>query len=208
MRRIHGADAALKAARVFHIAGVHATSNVAAGQAYGLRVSGTMAHSYIQAHDDELDAFRAFARQNPDTVLLVDTYDTLSGVHKVIDLARALGPEFRVSAVRLDSGDLLDLSIRTRRMLDEAGLRSVGVFASSSVDEHVIADLIAAGAPIDGFGIGTEMGMAPAAPMLDIAYKLVEYAGRGRIKLSTGKSLLPGRKQVFRVEHEGSPNAM
>ncbi len=202
MRRIHGTDAALKAARAFHIAGVHATSNVAAGQAYGLRVSGTMAHSYIQAHDDELDAFRAFARQYPDTVLLVDTYDTLSGVHKVIDLARALGPEFRVSAVRLDSGDLLDLSIRTRRMLDEAGLRSVGVFASSSLDENAITDLIAAGAPIDGFGIGTEMGVAPDAPMLDIAYKLVEYAGRGRIKLSTGKSLLPGRKQVFRVEHQ------
>src|SRR6266508_25476 len=142
MRRIHGTDAALKAARAFHIAGVHATSNVAAGQAYGLRVSGTMAHSYIQAHDDEYEAFRAFARQYPDTVLLVDTYDTLSGVHKVIDLARALGPEFRVSAVRLDSGDLLDLSIRTRRMLDEAGLRSVGVFASSSLDENAITDLI------------------------------------------------------------------
>jgi nicotinate phosphoribosyltransferase len=203
LRRMHGIDAGLKAARAFHIAGVHATSNVAAGQAYGLRVSGTMAHSYIQAHDDESEAFRAFARQYPDTVLLVDTYDTLAGVQKVIDLANALGPDFRVSAVRLDSGDLLDLSIRTRRMLDEAGLQSVGIFASSSLDEDAIARLIAASAPIDGYGVGTEMGVAPDAPMLDMAYKLVEYAGRGRIKLSTGKSLLPGRKQIFRVECDG-----
>lgn len=203
LRRMHGTDAALKAARAFHIAGVHATSNVAAGQAYGLRVAGTMAHSYIQAHDDEYEAFRAFARQYPDTVLLVDTYDTLAGVQKVIDLAKALGPDFRVTAVRLDSGDLLDLSIRTRRMLDEAGLRSVGIFASSSLDEDGIARLVSAGAPIDGFGVGTEMGVAPDAPMLDIVYKLVEYGGRGRIKLSTGKPILPGRKQVFRLERDG-----
>ncbi len=203
LRRMHGADAGLKAARAFHIAGVEATSNVAAGQAYGLRVSGTMAHSYIQAHDDESEAFRAFARQYPDTVLLVDTYDTLAGVQKVIDLARALGPDFRVGAVRLDSGDLLDLSIRTRRMLDEAALASVGIFASGSLDEDAIARLVSAGAPIDGFGVGTEMGVSPDAPTLDIAYKLVEYAGRGRIKLSTGKSILPGRKQIFRVERDG-----
>src|SRR6266545_478280 len=203
LRRIHGTDAGLKAARAFHIAGVHATSNVAAGQAYGLRVSGTMAHSYIQAHDDEYEAFREFARQYPDTVLLVDTYDTLAGVQKVIDLEKALGPDFRVSAVRLDSGDLLDLSIRARPMLDEAGLRSVGIFASGNLDEDDIAHLIAAGAAINGFGVGTEMGVSPDAPTLDIAYKLVEYASRGRIKLSTGKSLLPGRKQVFRVERDG-----
>jgi nicotinate phosphoribosyltransferase len=203
LRRMHGIDAALKAARAFHIAGVHATSNVAAGQAYGLRVSGTMAHSYIQAHDDEYEAFRAYARQYPDTVLLVDTYDTLAGVQKVIDLAKALGPDFHVSGVRLDSGDLLDLSICTRRLLDEAGLRSVGIFASSSLDEDGIVQLLGAGAPINGFGVGAEMGVSPDVPTLDIAYKLVEYAGRGRIKLSMGKSLLPGRKQVFRVEREG-----
>jgi len=199
LRRMHGTDTGLKAARVFHIAGVDATSNVAAGQLYGLRITGTMAHSYIQAHDNEYDAFRSFARQFPETVLLVDTYDTLAGVQKVIDLARELGPEFRVSAVRLDSGDLLDLSNRARLMLDEAGLRSVGIFASGGLDEDRIAQLVAAGAPIDGFGVGGEMGVSPDAPALDIAYKLVAYAGRGRIKLSAGKSLLPGRKQVFRT---------
>jgi nicotinate phosphoribosyltransferase len=202
MRRSHGIDAALKGARVFHIAGVHATSNVAAGQVYGVRVAGTMAHSYIQAHDAESDAFRSFVRRYPDTVLLVDTYDTLAGVHKVIDLARTIGLAFHVRAVRLDSGDLLELSVRARRLLDEAGLRSVGIFASGNLDEDAIAALIAAGAPIDAFGVGTEMGASPDAPTLDFAYKLVSYDGRGRIKLSAAKSVLPGRKQVFRVERD------
>jgi nicotinate phosphoribosyltransferase len=203
LRRIHGTDAGLKAARAFHIAGVHATSNVAAGQAYGLRVAGTLAHSYIQAHDDEYDAFRAFARLYPDTVLLVDTYDTLGGVCKVIDLARELGPSFRISAVRLDSGDLGDLAFKARRLLDDAGLSSVSIFASGSLNEDEIARLVAEGAPIDGFGVGTDMGVSRDAPSLDIAYKLVQYAGRARTKLSTGKTLLPGRKQIFRVEHDG-----
>jgi nicotinate phosphoribosyltransferase len=204
LRRIHGIDAGLKAARAFHVAGVHATSNVAAGQAYGLRVAGTMAHSYVQAHDDEYDAFRAFARLYPDTILLVDTYDTLAGVRKVVDLARELGPAFRISAVRLDSGDLLELAVGARRMLDEAGLHSVGIFASGNLNEREIARLLAAGAPIDGFGVGTDMGVSRDAPSLDIAYKLVEYAGQARLKLSTGKKLLPGRKQIFRVERDNT----
>ena len=127
LRRMHGIDAGMKAARAFTIAGVHATSNVAAGQAYGVRIAGTMAHSYIQAHDNEYEAFRAFARLYPDTVLLVDTYDTLAGIGKVIELAKELGRDFRVTAVRLDSGDLLDLSNRARRLLDEAGLHTVGI---------------------------------------------------------------------------------
>jgi nicotinate phosphoribosyltransferase len=203
LRRVHGVDAGLKAARAFHIAGVHATSNVAAGQAYGLRLAGTMAHSYIQAHDDEYAAFRSFVRLYPDTVLLVDTYDTLDGVRKVIDLAKALGREFRVSAVRLDSGDLRDLSMQTRRLLDDAGLQPVGIFVSGNLDEEGIAGLIRAGAPIDGFGVGTEMGVSADAPTLDFVYKLVSYEGRGRIKLSPGKSVLPGRKQVYRVERDG-----
>jgi nicotinate phosphoribosyltransferase len=203
LRRMHGIDAALKAARAFHIAGVDGTSNVAAGQVYGLRTAGTMAHSYIQSHQDEYEAFRAFARLYPDTVLLVDTYDTLAGVRKVIDLATELGPDFRVSAVRLDSGDLRELSIRTRALLDDAGLRAVGIFASGNLDEHAIATLIAGGSPIDGFGVGTEMGVSPDAPVLDIAYKLVEYEGRGRVKLAPEKSNLPGSKQVFRVETGG-----
>jgi nicotinate phosphoribosyltransferase len=200
---MHGIDAGLKAARAFHIAGVDATSNVAAGQAYGLRVAGTLAHSYVQAHDDEYQAFRAFARLYPDTVLLVDTYDTLAGVNKVVQLARELGSEFRVNAIRLDSGDLYELAFRSRRILDEAGLQQVGIFASGGLNESEIARLIAAGAPIIGFGVGSDMGVARDAPALDIAYKLVEYAGRGRFKLSTGKAVLPGRKQIVRVERDG-----
>ncbi len=203
LRRTHGVDAGMKAARAFHIAGVHATSNVAAGQAYGLPVAGTLAHSYIQAHDDESEAFRAFARLYPDTILLVDTYDTLDGVRQVIQLGRELGPSFHVSAVRLDSGDLLALSRAARRLLDEAGLGHVGLFASGGLEECEIARLVAAGAPIDGFGVGTEMGVSADAPSLDTVYKLVEYAGRPRMKLSPGKTVLPGAKQVFRVERDG-----
>jgi len=203
LRRMHGMDAGLKAARAFRIAGVEATSNLAAGQAYDLSVAGTLAHSYIQAHDDEYKAFRAFVQLYPDTVLLVDTYDTLAGVRKVIDLARELGPGFHVSAIRLDSGDLAGLAVQARGMLDGAGLQRVGIFASGGLDEDQIARLISAGAPIDGFGVGTDMGLSRDAPGLDIAYKLVEYAGRPRLKLSPGKVLLPGRKQVFRVERDG-----
>jgi nicotinate phosphoribosyltransferase len=203
LRRMHGIDAGLKSARAFHIAGVDATSNVAAGQAYGLRIAGTMAHSYIQAHDNEYDAFRAFARVFPDTILLVDTYDTLTGVRQVIDLARELGADFRVSGLRLDSGDLSALAHETRRMLDDAGLQRVTIFASGGLNEDEVARLVAAGAPIDGFGVGTDMGVSRDAPCLDIAYKLVEYAGRVRTKLSTGKAIIPGRKQIFRVERDG-----
>jgi nicotinate phosphoribosyltransferase len=136
-------------------------------------------------------------------VLLVDTYDTLDGVRKVVDLAKELGPAFHVSAVRLDSGDLCALAFNARRMLDEAGLRRVGIFASGGLNEDEIARLVTAGAPIDGFGVGTDMGVSRDEPALDIAYKLVEYAGRGRIKLSPGKAILPGRKQIFRVERDG-----
>ena len=119
------------------------------------------------------------------------------------DLARELGPEFHVSAVRLDSGNLRELAVGARRILDEAGLQSVTIFASGGLNEDEIAQLLEASTPIDGFGVGTDMGVSSDAPSLDIAYKLVEIAGRGRLKLSTGKALLPGRKQVFRVEREG-----
>jgi nicotinate phosphoribosyltransferase len=203
-RRAHGLDAGLKAARAAYIAGVHATSNVAAGQLYGIPLAGTMAHSYIQAHDDELRAFQSFVRTHPETVLLVDTYDTLDGVRKVIALARELGTDFRVSAVRLDSGDLSGLARETRRLLDEAGLSGVAIFASGGLNEDEIARLLGAGAPIDGFGVGTDMAVSRDAPSLDIAYKLVAYAGRPRVKLSTGKVLLPGPKQVFRIEPGGA----
>ena len=202
-RRMHGIDAALKAARAFHIGGVAASSNVLAGQIYGVPVTGTMAHSYIQAFDDEAAAFDAFVRHDPETVLLVDTYDTLAGVRTVIELAKRLGAAFKVRALRLDSGDLLALSRQTRALLDEAGLGAVEIVASGGLDEVKIAELLAAGAPIDGFGVGTSMGVSSDAPDLDIAYKLCEYAGAGRLKLSPDKPVLPGRKQVFRSEENG-----
>lgn len=198
-RRIHGIDAAVKAARAFYIGGVAATSNVLAGKQFGVPVTGTMAHSYIQAHQDEASAFKAFTRLYPDTVLLVDTYDTLGAVGKVIALAKILGKDFQVKAVRLDSGNLLALSRESRRLLDKAGLGQVEIFASGGLDEERIAKLISADAPIDGFGVGSSMGVSRDAPVLDIAYKLCEYAGQGRLKLSPGKLILPGRKQVFRM---------
>ena len=202
-RRTHGVDAAVKGARAFYIAGVHATSNVMAGRLYGIPVAGTMAHSYIQAHSGEQEAFRAFMRTFPGTVLLVDTYDTLEGVRRVIDLAKRAPEEFNVGAVRLDSGDLGALARETRRLLDAAGLQEVRIFASSGLDEHEIAALLTAGAPLDAFGVGTGMGVASDAPSLDIAYKLCEYGGRGRTKLSKDKPIFPGRKQVFRREQNG-----
>jgi len=203
LRRMHGADAGIKSARAFFVAGVSATSNVLAGQVYGIPVSGTMAHSYIQAHDDELDAFRSFLSIHPDAVVLVDTYDTLGGVRKLVTLSRELGERFRVSAIRLDSGDLAALARAARRELDANALSSVKIFASGGLDEHSIAELLRGGAPIDGFGVGTRMGVSEDAPALDMVYKLVGYGGRGRTKLSPDKEVLPGRKQVFRTLRDG-----
>jgi nicotinate phosphoribosyltransferase len=203
LRRMHGADAGMKEARAFYIAGVTATSNVLAGQVFGIPVSGTMAHSYVQAFDTELEAFRHFVRTYPDAVLLVDTYDTLNGVQHVIELARELGPDFRVSGIRLDSGDLFDLACKARQLLDNANLRHLKVFASGSLDEYAIDRLLNAGAPLDGFGVGTNMGTSADAPFLEAVYKLVEYAGQSKMKIAGQKSTLPGRKQVFR---EKRPN--
>lgn len=201
-RRAHGTDAALKVARATYLAGGAGTSNVLAGEMYGIPAFGTMAHSYIQAHPSEAAAFKAFADMFPGTTLLVDTYDTLGGVRKVVDLARKLGHRFHVRAVRLDSGDLGALAVETRKLLDEAGLQHVTIFASSSLDEYEIRKLVDVGAPIDAFGVGTKLAVMEDASHLDMAYKLVEYAGKGRLKLSTSKVLYPGRKQVFRrIEH-------
>jgi nicotinate phosphoribosyltransferase len=203
LRRMHGADAALQGARAFYIAGVDATSNVLAGCRYGIPVSGTMAHSYIQAHDHEIDAFRAFAQLYPETILLVDTYDTLEGVRQVIQLSRELGEDFKVRGIRIDSGDLGAFAQRARALLDDAGLEAVEIFASSQLDEFAIASLLDSGAPVSGFGVGTLMGTSSDAPFGDLAYKLTEYAGSGRLKTSPEKPIVPGRKQVFRIEHEG-----
>jgi nicotinate phosphoribosyltransferase len=203
LRRMHGLDAGLKSARVFYLAGLAGTSNLAAGQIYGLPLYGTMAHSYIQSHEDEAQAFRDFARLYPNTVLLVDTYDTLGGVRQVVDLARELGEAFQIRAIRLDSGDLHVLSRACRAILDEAGLQRVQIFASGGLDEIRIDQLLAAGAPIDGFGVGSDLAVSSDAPSLDAVYKMVSYRGRGRTKLSPGKGVLPGRKQVYRIEAAG-----
>lgn len=205
LRRTHGADAGLKGARAMWIAGVDATSNVLAGDIYGLPISGTMAHSFIQAHEDEAAAFEDFAREFPETTLLVDTYDTIEGVRKVIRLAERMGDDFRVRAIRLDSGDLADLARRSRGMLDEAGLGDVKIVTSGGLDEDKIARLLADGAPIDAFGVGTRMGASTDAPDFDSAYKLAAYDGNPKMKLSTGKATLPGKKQVWR---QGAGDAM
>ena len=202
-RRAHGTDAALAAARTSYLAGAAGTSNVLAGRTYGIPAYGTMAHSFVQAFDDEARAFAAFVRLYPGTTLLVDTYDTLRGVDRVIDLARRLGDGFAVRAVRLDSGDLVALATAARAKLDAARLRDVQIFASSGLDEHAIARLIASGAPIDGFGVGTELAVSADAPTLDMVYKLVEYDGAARTKLSTDKTVYPGRKQIFRMRDGG-----
>jgi nicotinate phosphoribosyltransferase len=206
-RRTHGIDAAVNAARACHIAGVEGTSNVLAGKLYGIPLAGTMAHSYVQAHDDERDAFRAFATMFPGTILLVDTYDTLEGVRRVIDLVTGANGQVTVGAIRLDSGDLVALATASRQLLDAASLRDIRIFASSSLDEYEIDRLVKAGAPIDGFGVGTSMDVSSDAPTLDIVYKLAEYDGKPRTKLAQSKPVLPGRKQVFRREENGRATA-
>ncbi len=206
-RRTQGTDAGLQAARSLYLAGFEATSNVQAGQRYGIPISGTMAHAYVQAHDTELDAFRAFARRYPEGTLLVDTYDTNHGVANVVALSRELGSEFHVSGIRLDSGDLSTLATEARSILNEAGLAEVRIFASGGLDEYAIADLVNSGTPIDGFGVGTNVGTSVDAPTLESVYKLVSYAGVGRLKTSTGKATLPWRKQIFRQNGaDGAPS--
>lgn len=202
-RRAHGVDAALGVARASYLAGASGTSNLLAGKLYGVPTFGTMAHSFVQAFDRESDAFEAFLRIYPNTTLLVDTYDTLAGVERVIELSRRSEHAAHIRAVRLDSGNLLELSRATRARLDAAGLNAVGIFASSELDEHAIASLLAQHAPIDGFGVGTELAVSPDAPAFDMAYKLVEYDGVGRSKLSPGKLVYPCAKQVFRCFEGG-----
>ena len=200
LRRAHGAEAGVMAARASYLTGFAGTATVLAGRLYGMPLYGTMAHSFIEAWDDEAAAFEAFARARPENlVLLIDTYDTLAAARKVVALAprlRAAGITIR--AVRLDSGDLVLLSKGVRQILDAGGLNEVTIFASGGLDEFEITRLLGAGAPIAGFGVGTSLTTSSDRPALDCAYKLQEYAGVARRKYSSGKVTWPGRKQVWR----------
>jgi nicotinate phosphoribosyltransferase len=200
LRRAHGAEAGFLAARASYIAGFSGTATVLADKQFGIPIFGTMAHSYIQVHDDEAQAFENFARARPKNLtLLIDTYDTEAAARKVVALApRLKAAGISIGAVRLDSGDLITLSKTVRRILDEGGLRDVTIFASGGIDETVIANIVRSRAPIDGFGIGSSLTTSYDAPGLDCVYKLEEYAGLPRRKRSVGKATWPGRKQVWR----------
>ena len=200
LRRAHGAEAGVMAARASYIAGFAGTATVLAGELYGIPIFGTMAHSFVQAHDDEAAAFELFAQSRPENLtLLIDTYETEAGARKVVALAPRLAARgIKIGAVRLDSGDLAALSKSVRRILDQGGLNDVRIFASGGLDEDSVAAMLHAGAPIDGFGMGTSLTTSSDVPALDSAYKLQEYAGVPRRKRSAGKATWPGRKQVWR----------
>ncbi len=200
LRRAHGAEAGLLAARASYLAGFAGTATVLAGSRFGVPVYGTMAHSFIQAHDDEVAAFEHFADAQPNNVvLLIDTYDTERAAGKVVTLAPRLKAKgIAVKAVRLDSGDLADHARKVRRILDEGGLQGAKILASGSLDEYALRTLIKANAPIDSFAVGTSLTTSSDVPYLDCAYKLQEYAGKPRRKKSEGKATWPGRKQIYR----------
>jgi len=207
LRREHGIDAGMKVARASYIAGCQGTSNVLAGLAYGLPVFGTMAHSFIMSYESEMDAFRAFAKTFPNkTTLLIDTYNNIAGAKKAAKIAKELETKgCRLGGVRLDSGDLANLSKKVRKILDDRGLSYVQIFASGDLDEFRIAELMQADSKIDAFGVGTKMGTSADKPYLDVIYKLCETMNAEArfspiMKLSEGKFTLPGRKQVFRFK--------
>jgi nicotinate phosphoribosyltransferase len=197
-RRTHGREAAMAVARDSAIVGFAATSNVEAARILGLQVAGTMAHSFIEAFPSEIEAFRAFAEDHPDrTTFLVDTYDTMNGVKNAIEVVAGMQLTGGIG-VRLDSGDLDELSRGARKLLDEAGLADARIFASGGLDELEVETLVADGAPVDAFGIGTQMGVSADAPFVDSVYKLAEFNGQPLLKLSAGKRTTPGRKQAWR----------
>jgi nicotinate phosphoribosyltransferase len=205
LRRTHGADASIKVARSSYLAGFQGTSNVLAGKLYGIGLSGTMAHSFVMAFDSESESFRAYAGVfGSRTILLVDTYDVPEGIRNAIRTAQDLEAKGeRLFGIRLDSGPLVTIARRARRMLDAAGLRYVKIIASGNLDERAIGRMIAAGAPVDSFGVGTHMGTSSDAPVLDVIYKMSEVTDMHDrfvpvMKFSTGKVTLPGRKQVYR----------
>ncbi|MGB9740535.1 MAG: nicotinate phosphoribosyltransferase [Candidatus Bathyarchaeia archaeon] len=209
LRRTHGVDAGMKAARCSYIAGCSGTSNVLAGLRYGIPVFGTMAHSFILFFDREIEAFRAFAKTFPRTsTFLIDTFDDIKGAEKAAVVAKEMEKQgFRLNSVRIDSGDLVEISKKVRALLDENGLGYVKIFASGDLDEYKVEELLQKGAKIDAFGVGTRMSTSEDRPYVDVIYKLCEHVDKsGRIvpamKLSKGKLTLPGKKQVFRVKGE------
>ena len=201
LRTAHGAEAGLYSARASYLAGFAGAANVLAGERYGVPIVGTMAHSFVQVHDDEMTAFENFARARPqDVILLIDTYDTEQGARKVVELAPRLQADgIAIRGVRIDSGDLTAMAKKVRRILDDGGLRDVIILVSGGVNEDVLQTMKKAGAPIDGFGIGVNLAASVDVPALDCAYKLQEYAGKPKRKLSEGKATWPGRKQVWRA---------
>ena len=205
LRREHGTDAGMKVARASYIGGCNGTSNVLAGMVYGIPVFGTMAHSFVMFFSNELESFRAFAKTFPDkSTLLIDTFDNIKGAENAIKVAKELEKQgFKLRGVRIDSGDLVEISQKVRKMLDKNGLSYVQIFASGDLDEYRIEELLKKGAKIDAFGVGTRMGTSADRPYVDIIYKLCEKSDAGGnfypiMKLSEGKATLPGRKQVFR----------
>ena len=200
LRRTQGQDAGHKVARSTYIAGFVATSNVLAGQLYGIPISGTMAHSYIEAFSGDLAAFSAYSETFPDSaIFLIDTYNTIDGAKHAVTVAKQMKEKgHSLIGVRLDSGDMVELSRKVRKIFDDAGLFDVKIFASSGFDEFKIAKVIAQGAKIDAFGVGTKVGVSADAPYLDVVYKMVHYKDRDVRKLSPGKITLAGEKQVFR----------
>jgi nicotinate phosphoribosyltransferase len=201
LRRTHGIDAGIKVARASYLAGCAGTSNVLAGQKYGIPVVGTMAHSFVSSFEHEIDAFRAFVRSFPDnSILLIDTYDTIAGAHKAVEVAREMAARGqKLRGVRIDSGDLAALARAVRKIFDDAGFRDVKIIGSGGLDEYDLAEFAKADVPYDSYGVGTKMGVSADAPWLDMAYKLVEQNGRPVLKLSSGKAYWPGPKQIFRV---------
>ncbi len=202
LRRTHGVDAGLKVARSCYLAGFDATSNVLAGKVYGIPVVGTVAHSFIMSFESEEEAFRAYAKVFPgNTVLLVDTYDTVEGVKKAIEVGKELLEKgFKLKGIRLDSGNVKELAKIARKLLDEAGMSYVKIIVSGGLDEYKVKEILSSGAPVDGFGVGTKVGTSSDAPYIDFVYKLVEFNGKPVMKTSSGKKMYPGRKQVFRFE--------
>jgi nicotinate phosphoribosyltransferase len=200
LRRAHGIDAGMKVARSSYLAGFAGTSNVAAGRRYGIPVVGTMAHSFVSSFEREIDAFRAYVASFPDnSILLIDTYDSISGARKAAQVAREMAARGqKLRGVRIDSGDLAALAREVRRIFDDAGFSDVKIVGSGGLDEYDLAEFAAANVAFDSYGVGTRMGVSADQPWLDMAYKLVEHNGRPVLKLSEGKASWPGAKQVFR----------